>query len=215
MNKFLASLATSLLFSIKNKNQSAAASFIITRSYGQRSAATQRLRLFELYDQNAGRSQRLQQFSTGSRVWFQLVIGFDDTSNRTVAAIDIDVTSKDFSIYDFSKAVKNEFPNLLNHVVAMQLNVYPPGTAVPVPVGMDSASQRKLEVRKLPLISSVKVAEVLLRFPKLNAWQALFYGLIPALIYEAREREAISSKAEEAIKTWIDAGIDTEEVWRC
>jgi hypothetical protein len=58
------------------------------------------------------------------------------------ATWDIDVTTKDFTIYDFSKAVKIEIPNLLNHVVAMQLNVYPPGTAVPVPVGTDPCDPR-------------------------------------------------------------------------
>jgi len=153
MKKFLASLATSLLFSllfsIKNKNQSAAASFIITRSYGQRSAATQRLRLFELYDQNAGRSQRLQQFSTGSRVWFQLVIGDDDTSDRTVAAIDVDVTANDFTISDFRRAVKKECEPRLSYVAANQLNVYPPGTTLPVPDGADPCDPESTVVSHL------------------------------------------------------------------
>jgi hypothetical protein len=142
MNKFLTSRATSLLFSIKNKNQSAAASVIITRSYGQRSAAKQQLRFIGLHDQNSWKLQRFQQFSTGTRVWFQLVIGEEDKSNRTVAAIDVDVTTSDFTIFDFSKAVKNESGPLLNHVVAMQLDVYPPGTAVPVPVGTDPCDPR-------------------------------------------------------------------------
>ncbi len=54
-----------------------------------------------------------------------------------VAAIDVDVTTNRFTVSAFSKAVKNESWPLLNHVGIMQLNVYPPGTAVPVPVGMD------------------------------------------------------------------------------
>jgi len=131
MKKFLASLATSLLFSllfsIKNKNQSAAASFIITRSYGQRSAATQRLRLFELYDQNAGRSQRLQQFSTGSRVWFQLVIGEEALSYTSLSL------NEDDFIDDLKVAVKKDYESRLAHVAKGDLTIYPPGTTIPVP----------------------------------------------------------------------------------
>ena len=77
---------------------------------------------------------------------------------------------------------------------------------------MDSFSQRNLAVHKLPLIPSLKVAEVLLHFPKLNAQQALFYGLIPALIYEAGRGETVSPNAIVAMQPWINAGIDTEEV---
>ena len=57
--------------------------------------------------------------------------------------------TSDYTIYDFSKAVKNEFPNLLIHVDSGQLDVYPPGTAVPVPDGTDPCDPESTVVSNL------------------------------------------------------------------
>ena len=133
MNKFLASRATSRLFSINNKNQADAASVIsITRPYGGRSAATHQLlvRFIDgLHSQNSWNYKRFQQFSTGTtKVWFQLVaIGEEELSSTSVILKDDDV------IDELKRAVKIEIGPLLDRVSAVQLKVYPPGTTIPVP----------------------------------------------------------------------------------
>ena len=64
-------------------------------------------------------------------VWFRLVIG----DNYMGDDDGIDVTSNDCTISAFRWAVKKEADPLLNHLSAMKLKVYPPGTVVPVPAG--------------------------------------------------------------------------------
>jgi hypothetical protein len=120
--------------------------------YGGRSAATQQLLvrfIYGLHSQNTRNNyyQRFQQFSTGTRVWFQLVIGDDDESNRTVD--DIDVTTKYFTISDFRRAVKKECEPRLSYVAANQLNVYPPGAQFPAPAGTDPCDPESTVVSQL------------------------------------------------------------------
>ncbi len=74
---------------------------------------------------------------------------------------------------------------------------------------LEPSCERKLDVRQLPLIPSITVAKRDLKFPKLDARQALFYGLVPALILEGK---SVAPEAHEAIQTWIRAGIDNKKV---
>jgi hypothetical protein len=149
MNKFLASRATSRLFSIKNKNQSAVASVIsITRPYGGRSGATHQLlvRFIDgLHSQNARNNyyQRFQHFSTGTRVWFQLVIGEEALSSTSLSL------NEDDFIDDLKIAVKKDYESRLAHFAKGDLTVYPPGTTLPVPDGADPCDPESTVVSHL------------------------------------------------------------------
>ena len=51
---------------------------------------------------------------------------------------------------------------------------------------MESYNSRQVILREIPLIPSLQVAAETLRWPSLNAREALYYGMVPALIHEAR-----------------------------
>jgi hypothetical protein len=64
---------------------------------------------------------------------------------------------------------------------------------------MDSVSNRSVLAPELPLIPSLSVAAEKFKLPDLNPREAIYYGTIPALIYEASRRCAPNDKRDEAI----------------
>jgi hypothetical protein len=68
---------------------------------------------------------------------------------------------------------------------------------------MESGSSRDVIVRELPIISSVNVAKSAFNLVSLPPHQALFYGLVPAIIYTAMFDNYPISKREQAITDCI------------
>lgn len=79
---------------------------------------------------------------------------------------------------DFFLKPTNRFLVFSSHVLAtsQQLSDF-----------MESASSRQVVVQHLPLVPSLKIAIESFDWPELNARQVLFYGSVPALVYEARK----------------------------
>ena len=59
---------------------------------------------------------------------------------------------------------------------------------------MESVSSREVIVKQLPLIPSLDVARVNFKYSTLTDREALYYGLLPSLIYEAKIRSLPKQK---------------------
>ena len=75
-------------------------------------------------------------------------------------------------------------------------------TSLALKVYLDNNSERKVELRQLPLIPSVRAAATSFNWFDLNARQALYFGLVPALIYTFHKKKAPSAKRKSASDEW-------------
>jgi hypothetical protein len=113
--------------------------------------------------------------------------------------------------------LKTNFVNKRNRYLIFSSHVV--STTTELAAFMETASSRQVLVRHLPLIPSLEVAKKNFSWPALNAREALFYGLVPALIYEAHLDSLPlgmgihlpSEKRDEAIGKCLDDGLVTED----
>ena len=77
---------------------------------------------------------------------------------------------------------------------------------------MDPGSARDVLVHTLPLIPSLDLVVRSFGLSDFDPRQALLYGLVPAMIYLARNGGRVPSKTREAIDSWKRAGIDNKSI---
>ena len=77
---------------------------------------------------------------------------------------------------------------------------------------MQSASERSVITKKLPLAQNLVQAKNLLDMPSLTPQMALYLGLVPALFYCSKLNQLPHQRREHAIKKYIDSGITVEKV---
>ena len=127
---------------------------------------------------------------------------FQSTSNRAGSG---------FTVANFIKEhfllPQNRFLVFSSHVLSTtgELTAY-----------METASSRQVILRELPLIPSLQVAKNNFNWQDLNAREVLYYGKVPALIYEARwEAQEMghlpTAKRNQAIRDCVSGGFVTEE----
>jgi len=97
------------------------------------------------------------------------------------------LSEKSTSSINLAFFLKKSFLQQENEYYAFSSHIF--STAVNLCIYSDSFSERPIAIRKLPLIRNVLSARKIFNWPELNAGQALFYGLVPAMIHLARQQE--------------------------
>jgi len=126
------------------------------------------------------------------------------------------LSDKSNSSTDFANFLKRHFLEKENQYFVFSSHVV--STVEKLSTYLDSVSDRSIIIRELPLIRSVLNATKIFDWPQLNARQALFYGLVPAMIHFASIKEQEKKgyvlpywKRIVAIKECIKDGLVTNE----
>jgi hypothetical protein len=150
------------------------------------------------------------EFAKTFKVHSETVIQWLKGSNCILLVDELNLIGSNLST-DFSTFIKNNF--LIDKGRMFVFSSHVVGINNTLTRFMESHGNRNVIVERLPTGRSLNQLRTVFKCPDLLATEALYFGLIPALLFESKMNRYPHQRRSDAIKTFISSGISLGKVY--